>query len=477
MKNPVLTALLTAATIAAITTAPTPGRALAAPNSRSTTTTQDPATTPGMSVKVSAETISKLLHTSIQDSRTIADWVSGTFIQGTTLTNATATLRVRPDAERAAIDIVIDSETTADTVGYNQPIPSIGIDVSFSSFTQSQTIKTIYVDPNLGILVTPAQSSSATSMTIHNVNAWAGGLFRNLKRKMAIKAAWRKLMQEKANQEYQISMRVNSELNGMADTKTKEILHPVNNAFKKYFVRGFLGKNRMPGPFLAKTTEAGTWLTAWAPQASIGTPDQRLNDPSRGGLSVHLNGAVINHTFETLLGGVEFTSGEMAEIVAFANGFADPVPRNKYFKIHLRENNPIEISFNEGVMTLRIVTTKVMIQNGNEEPGAIAEARFSITREADQTIHIKREGQIEVLPLPPATQPSPTVARAINYYFNGDNQGLDKRIKLGQLPGNLAKLGSLELLGLNLQDGWLMLESKLNPPPATIAAKSERGQK
>ncbi|NBQ53550.1 MAG: hypothetical protein EBU49_08225, partial [Proteobacteria bacterium] len=199
MKNPVLTALFAAASIAAIATTGT-----------SAVTGKDPATTPGMSVKVSAETISKLLNTSIQDSRTIADWVSGTFIEGTTLTNATATLRVRPDTENTAIDIVIDSETTADTVGYNQPIPSIGIDVSFSSFTKAQTIKTIYVDPNRGILVTPAHSSSATSMTIHDVNAWAGGLFRNLKRRMAIKAAWRKLMEEKANQEYQISMRVNS---------------------------------------------------------------------------------------------------------------------------------------------------------------------------------------------------------------------------------------------------------------------------
>ena len=467
MKNPVLTALLAAVSIATGATA----------------ATREPATTPGMSVKISAETISKLLNTSIQDSRTIADWVSGTFIKGTTLTNATATLRVRPDTENAAIDIVIDSETTADTIGYNQPIPSIGIDVSFSSVTRAQTIKTIYLDPNRGILVTPAHSSSATSMTIHDVNAWANGLFSNLKRRMAIKAAWRKLMEEKANQEYQISMRVNSELNGMADTKAKEILHPANIAFKKYFVRGFLKKNRMPGAVLAKTTEAGTWLTAWAPQASIGTPDPRLTDPDRGGLSVHLNGAVLNHTLETLLGGVEFTSGEMAEIVAFANGFADPVPRNGYFKIHLRENNPIELSFHEGVLTLRIVTTKVTIEDGTEEPGAIAEARFAITREANDTIHIKREGEVAVLPLPPAQRPSATVVRAIDYYFNRDNKGLDKQIKLGQLPGNLAKIGSLELLDLDLRDGWLMLESKLNPSPssssssATIAKSSERGQK
>ncbi|NBQ54087.1 MAG: hypothetical protein EBU49_10965, partial [Proteobacteria bacterium] len=161
----------------------------------------------------------------------------------------------------------------------------------------------------------------------------------------------------------------------------------------------------------------------------------------------------------------------------FANGFADPIPRNSYFKIHLRENNPVELSFNEGILTLRIVTTKVSIEDGNEEPGAIAEARFAITREANDTIHIKRQGEVEVLPLPPAPRPSSTVVRAIDYYFNGDNKGLDKQIKLGQLPGDLAKLGSLELLGLDLKDGWLMLESKLNPPPATIAAKTERGEK
>ena len=461
MKNPVLTALLSAAL------ATTSARAKPVDNQE---------TTRAMSVKVSAEAISKLLNMSIQDSRTIADWVSGTFIQGTTLTNANATLRVRPDTATAGFDIVIDSETTADTVGYNQPIPSIGIDVTFTSVTRAQTIKTVYIDPNKGILVTPAYSAATTEMTIHNVDAWADGLFSRLKRRMAISAAWRKVLQEKANQEVMISDRVAGELNGMADAKAKELLHPANLAFKKYFIRGFLKKNRLPGTFLAQTNEGGAWFTAWAPQSTIGTPDQRVNDPERGGLSVHLNGALLNHTLETLLGGVEFTSGEMAEMVSFANGSIVPVPRNDQFRIYLRENNPIEFSFNAGALTLRVVTTKVTLHDGKEEPGAIVEVQFAVTREGTDTIHIKRQGDIAVLPLPPAANPSPTVARAIAHYFNG-TVGMEKRIKLGQLPGKFAKLGSLELLGLDLQDGWLFLETKLNPATTAAAAINDRGQK
>ena len=70
--------------------------------------------------------------------------------------------------------------------------------------------------------------------------------------------------------------------------------------------------------------------------------------------------------------------------------------------------------------------------------------------------------------------------RAIDYYFNSGS-GMDKRITLGQLPGDLAKLGSLELQGLDLTGGWLFLETKLNPAPTpastNVAANGERGQK
>ena len=469
MKNHVFLALVAAASIATISGPSTPS-ALA--ETIKAVDHLEPSR--GISVKVSAESISKMMNMSIQDSRTIADWVSGTFVRGTTLTNATASLRVRPDDDRAAIDIVIDSETTADTVGYNQPIPSIGIDVSFSSHTRAQTIKTVYIDANSGILVTPAYSAATTAMTIHNVDAWAGGLFKRLKRRIAISAAWRKLLQEKANQEVMISNRVSGELNAMADAKAKELLHPVNIAFKKYFIQGFLKKNRLPGRIIAQTNEGGAWLTAWAPQSLIPIADPHLNDPARSELSVHLNGAILSHVFETLLGGVEFTSGEMAEIVAFANGFSAPVPRNNFLRIHLREKNPIEFAFHNGSLTVRITTTKVTLEDGNEEPGAIVEVAFSVTREGGDTIHIKREGKVAVFPLPPAQRPSSTVVRAIDYYFNDDNgKKMDKKIKLGHLPGSLAKLGSLELLGLDLKDGWMLIETKLNPA-SSVAEQSER---
>ncbi|NDE15869.1 hypothetical protein EBZ80_13150 [bacterium] len=465
MKNPVLTAIKTAMLTCLLASVSAPAA-----------TSGDAPTERALSVKISAESISKLLNMSIEDSRTIADWVSGTFIRGTTLTKANATLRVRPHDDNAAIDLVIESETTADTVGYNRPTPSIGVDVSFSSFSRATTTKTIFLDANNGILVTPATTTAWTEMTIHNVNVWAGGLFKRLKRRLAYNAAWRKLMQEKANQEYQISMRVAGELNAMADAKTKEILHPVNVAFKKYFIRGFLQKNRLPGNILAKTSEKGASLTAWAPQDAVGTPDPRLTDPSRGPMSVHLNGVVINHILQSLLGGVDFTSGEIAEIVAFMNGISEPVPRNRLFRIHLRENNPVEFSFDAGVMTVRVYATKVEVSGGHDEPGTIAQVRFAVTREGDNTIRVKRQGQVEVLPLPPASEPSRMAKRAIDYYFNSGS-GMDKQITLGQLPGDLAKLGSLELLGLDLTGGWLMLETKLNPAASTIAANGERGQK
>lgn len=474
MKNPVLTALKTA-TMSCLLAGVTAGAVVVSPIA-TPAMADDAPTERALSVKVSAEAISKLLNMSIEDSRTIADWVSGTFIRGTTLTKANATLRVRPHDDNAAIDLVIESETTADTVGYNRPTPSIGVDVSFSSFTRATTTKTIFLDANKGILVTPATTTAWTEMTIHNVNTWASGLFKRLKRRLAYNAAWRKLMQEKANQEYQISMRVAGELNAMADAKAKETLHPANVAFKKYFIRGFLQKNRLPGRILAKTSEKGLSLTAWAPQDAVGTPDPRLTDPSRGPMSLHLNGAVINHTLQSLLGGVDFTSGEIAEIVAFMNGISEPVPRNRIFRIHLRENTPVEFSFDEGVMTVRVYATKVGVTGGEDEPGTIAQVRFAVTREGENSIRVKRLGEVDVLPLPPASEPSRMAKRAIDYYFNSGS-GMDKLITLGQLPGNLAKLGSLDLQGLELTNGWMLLETKLNPPVTNVAANGERGQK
>ncbi|MEY4631156.1 MAG: hypothetical protein RIQ81_1276, partial [Pseudomonadota bacterium] len=378
--------------------------------------------------------------------------------------------KVVPSNDDAALDLVIESQTTADSVGYNQATRNIGVNVSFSTFTRATTTKRIFLTDR-GILVTPAQSWASTNLTIHNIDVFAGGLFQRLKRRMAANAAWRKLMQEKANQERQVSQRVADELNVMADAKAGEILAPANEAFKKYFINGFYKKGRLPGALVTQTTNEGLFVKVMAPATSVSVPNPRLDEPGRGGISAHLHGAVISRIAESLLAGVEFKSGEVAEIANFISGSGKVVPRNDQFSVKFRENNPAEFTFDGGTMIMRLYITEVTQKGGHPEAGGIIEARFPIARDDLQSLRLRRDGEIVTLPMPPASRPSSLLQRAIDYYFNNGGNVLDQAIKISALPGPLAKAGVIELKDLSLNQGWFLLETNFNPATTPVSGK------
>lgn len=430
-----------------------------------------------MTVKVRSETINQLLNLKIEDNRAFDDYVSGVFLKGTLLTNARVTMKVRPDGKRAALDIMVDAETDSQSIGYSKPTPRIKVDVGFSTHSTASTVKTLYLDADQGLSSDPARSKATTSMKIKNINTWAGGLFPRLKKRFITKIAWNKLMEEKSNQEAMISRRVESEINQMVDSKVEELTASANAAFKKYFLSGFVEKGRLPGPLFAQTTDAGLWLTGWAPKSDVGNVDPDLNSPERGPISIHSNAVMINHFLDSILGGVDFLSGEIAEIVSILRNEPPPSQRHSQFRIFLREKNPVEIDFDNEVMTLRIIASKLTTYDnsgaGTDEPGAILEAKLRIQYLGDNKISIKRDKVIDVLPLPPSSVASPTARRLVTYYFNGSS-GVDTTMDLNQLTAKFSKFGTLEIKNLMLRDGWFMLESDFHPAPQQITAAKEQ---
>lgn len=430
-----------------------------------------------MTLKVNSETIDRLLNLKIEDNRSFDDYVSGVFLRGTLLTNARVKMKVRPDGQRAALDIIVDAETTSQSIGYSKPTPRLKVDVSFSTHSRANTVKTLYFDADRGISSAPATSQARTTMKIHNINTWASGLFRRLKRRFVSRIAWKKLMEEKANQEAMISRRVESEINSMVDAKVSELTASANKEFQRYFLDGFVARGRLPGPLYSQTVKSGLWLTGWAPKELVAIPDPELNSANRGPISIHANAVMLNHFMESLMGGVDFLSGELAEIVSILRQQPPPSQPNSQFRIYLQKNNPVELRFNDDAITLRIIASKLVNYSGDrissEEPGAILEAKLKVQYLGENKISVKREGTIDVLPVPPSSEPSPTVRQLVTYYFNG-TPGIDATIDLNALNAKISKFGAIEIKGLKLLDDWFLLESDFHPAPQNISPAKEQ---
>lgn len=263
--------------------------------------------------------LTALVNQPISDMRPISEYVQGTIMQGTALTQGVVT--AAPFASQAGLGLMIifNSQTNAWTANTNSPRPDIDINFDWTISTTAATSKGILLRED-GFALYSAQTNAYSNITIQSLSADASGLGWRFKEAIAERRAWEMLEQSRAQHEAEAASKIASELNSTIDTRVYDMLLPFHYKFYEY-VYAPLVQGGLLGGHIGGGSD-GEWLALQGTRSQdVQAVDvQALGLPSYayGGEGEHLvlrvDQDLLMRIAEQKLGGTYITDNEIADL-------------------------------------------------------------------------------------------------------------------------------------------------------------------
>ena len=387
----------------------------------------------------------------VEDVTDITDYILGTSIKGVAKTKGLITMAMIPNQKRVSIGILLKGETTSKNVGVNR-----GVVIHNRGVTQIDATKQIYFDAH-GINSDPAEAKCTTDSTIDSIQA---------KSQMVQRMAWKRAgkTQDRANSI--ASRHAETRVEESVDQQAAEMLNELSDTYQEQFRKPLIRRDGFPQALTAQTTE--TELTVQVKQTGrfqIAAPSAPPELKKEHDLALRMHESLVRNLSETALAGVTLTDERLEELLREAGAEVPEElqvsPDRESWSITFSSARPISVEFREEQMTIairgrkftqgeRIISTPIRIAATYrvEQVGGGSK----LTRVGDVAIDFIGRTALNARQVAFRTVLRRKFGAMFKPEFSSD--GL-------QLPGEMEKVGPLDIAELSSRDGWFVLAWKI----------------
>lgn len=403
-------------------------------------------------VLVSSEFVSRKLTRPVNESNPVNEVILGTQIYGQSHVNGVVTPTLLPNTSQATVRLNMAGEFCSDNIGYNRSVKL------YSQGSGTVAACETLMLTNDGLVSLQDTGSDANLFTqINNIEA-------NLKtiQKIATKQAAKKKPEADAIAEGRLVNRVRNQFHEQLQSQISEanvrLRNPQIPAVSRLGLTMPTRSSWSSDNYLALMWKLGTYTQLTAPSSC-----PLVVSPV--GVSVQLHQSAIPNLIDPILAGRVLKNTETGQLVSqfgeLSKGIVKEDPNEEPWSITMNAFHPIEIDFDNGLVTFRIRTTRLDKGDQALPHSATIEATYQIVV-ADNAIQLNRQGDVRVEFSERNQRGSRAVTlrgflrRKFEEVFKAEL--LDKPFRpFDKLPQELA---GLQLTSITMDDGWIQLNAQ-----------------
>jgi hypothetical protein len=409
-----------------------------------------------LQVQLSQELITAGTGRAIDETAPVSDSILGTAISGTGRTVGRAEVHLVPDEARAVIETTLDATNFARTVGRNGPAV-----IYSTGETRILGSKRFSIDAD-GVRPSPAKSSATTRTRVTGVGSTKRCVMDRIVRRVAEK----KIPKQKSASEQIAARHAERKFNARLDAELGGMLARANVEFRRRFRDPLVRRDAFPRVLRFSTTSEELQCVALHDGPTrLAAPAAPPEISGRPGLAVRLHESLVNNVATGLLAGRTLDQEQIERLAVEILGRVPPQ------LVDEEQREPWGITFaNSQPITLRVVerTVTMTIRGRRFSSGRRHFDPMNITasyrlENAGGAVKAVRLGELEIFPpgfVPGEGKTMParlsTIRNLLKHRFERIfapeivSQGL-------VLPGQMSKVGKLDLTQFEADRGWLTL--------------------
>lgn len=387
----------------------------------------------------------------VEDTMDIRDFILGTSIEGVAKTKGMISLATIPSNQRVSIDIQLKAETTSKNIGYNR-----GVVIHNHGVTQINATKRIYFDAD-GVQSDPAEAQCSTESTIDSIQA---------KSQMVQRIAWKRAGRTKGRANSIASRHAENRVEESVDEQAAEMLGTASEAYQEQFRKPLLRRDGFPETLVAQSSDEGLRVSLkQSSRFQVAAPTAAPKLVGVHDLAVRVHESLVRNLSESMLAGVTLTDERLEEMLREAGAEVPEElqvsPDRESWSITFSAARPISVAFREAHLTIAIRGRRfTQGERVISDPIRIA-ATYSMEKVGGGS-KLTRVGDVSIDFIGRTTLNARQVAfrtvlrKKFGALFKPEfsSEGL-------QLPGEMQKLGTLEIAQLSSQHGWFVLAWKI----------------
>ena len=387
----------------------------------------------------------------VEDTTDITDYILGTSIKGVAKTKGLITMAMIPNEERVSIGIVLKGETTSKNVGVNR-----GVVIHNRGVTQIDATKRVYFDSN-GIKSDPAKAKCTTDSTIDSIEA---------KSQMVQRMAWKRVgkTQDRANSI--ASRHAETRVEESVDEQAAEMLKEVSDTYQEQFRKPLIRRDGFPETLVAQTSDNELMVQVkQTGRFQVAAPSAPPELNKGHDLALRMHESLVRNLSEAALSGVTLTDERLEELLREAGAEVPEElqvsPDRDSWSITFSSSQPISVEFRKDQLTLAIRGRRFT----EGERVFSTPIRIAATYQVEKVgggSKLTRVGDVAIDFIGRKTLNARQVAfrtvlrRKFGAMFKPEfsSEGL-------QLPGEMEKVGPLDVVQLSSRNGWFVLAWKM----------------
>jgi hypothetical protein len=345
----------------------------------------------------------------------------------------------------------LTGETTSKSVGVNR-----GVIIHTNGVTQIKATKRVYFDSN-GIKSDPAEAKCTTDSTIDSIQA---------KSQMVQRMAWKRAGKTQGRANSIASRHAESRVEESVDQQAADMLSEVSDAYQEQFRKPLIRRDGFPETLVTQTSDAE--LVVQVKQTGrfqVAAPSAPPELNKGHDLALRMHESLVRNLSEAALAGVTLTDERLEELLREAGAEVPEElqvsPDRESWSITFSPAQPISVEFRKDQLTIairgrrftqgeRIISTPIRIA-----------ATYRVEKVGGGS-KLTRVGDVSIDFIGRTTLTARQVAfrtvlrRKFGAMFKPEfsSEGL-------QLPGEMEKVGPLDVVQLSSRNGWFLLAWKI----------------
>jgi hypothetical protein len=423
---------------------------------------------PNATGQISLRALNYFMQIPVNRTVAISENVLGTSVRGTAHTQGQVVPLLVPDSQRGSVQLRFTGTShSPHMVGQNGPA------TIFSSATSRVDVRKMVVLDDQGIHLLPAEANADTRVSINGVTA---------NRRVVERIARRRASRAETEAQAVTSQRTRLRLQQEIDRDAAGPLQQADAYFETGFRQPLRVRDALPKFMRFMTTNEHLRLVVrQCSHSSLPSPTRIPEIDPRHDIAVAIHETAIESIYEVFFAGKTVIDRECLHTAHFISGeyprtlrVHDRTPR---WSVIFAQPLPLEVTFAEGLAGFTLHLTSLEYGDRRHEGDFIVSVRYRLER-TPRGPRLDREGDLQVEGT--ITNSSGELMEALAVLRSKFSAVFPPVMTFDGLTpptgGIWDKVGALELVKFEAEDGWLMVDYQL-PRPAIVATRRDSREK
>jgi hypothetical protein len=402
---------------------------------------------PNLVLTVSERMANKAASRHINRTLPVKENILGTKIRGTATTTGDITIKLLPDPNQIAAQVLLTGTASSENTGWNR-----GVRIRSEGTTSIQASKPVFFDKN-GISTGRTLVDCSTSTHIKSINA---------DRQIVEKIAWKKACKSKSEAECIANQLAEARVRQEIDDEVISLVLENRQKFEKDIRNPMLRRNATPRSFLTSTEPERIWLRMLqANSFQLSAFAEAPVDLPATDVAVQVHESFVANLSEGLIGGITLTDEGIAEKIAESGR---EVPDELKIRdgtdpwsITFSMSRPVSVNFDRDAVLIVVRGSRFTRGSQTVTRDMQISARYKIERTASG-LRLIRDGDVNAEYVKQRAESIGDIAVktlmgtkfAAVFKEEFETTGI-------QLPGPLAGKAELSLNSFDLGSGWAVI--------------------